>query len=111
MYVYAHWTVDGHQTLQAFNKPDRAADYAYNQILNYITREERNYGPMSVGRGERMNETPPELIAVRGMLDKLKADKTVEQVQGLIDLYEEYCRHVLGQESPLHQIKDIPVVE
>jgi hypothetical protein len=108
MYVYAHWTGNGHQTLQAFNKADRAAEYGYNQIAAYVQHEERNYGS---GYGGTTRELPPELIAVKKLLEELKAERTIEQVQKLIDLYEDYCRHIVGQESPLHAIKDIPVVE
>jgi adenine-specific DNA methylase len=115
MFVYAHWTREGHQHLQAFNKAERAADYAYNQINNYVAHEERNYGPYAdggvVGRGQHVRERPAELNAVRAKLEELKNEKTLEQVQKLIGLYEDYCRHVVGQESPLHAIKDIAVVE
>lgn len=112
MFVYAHWMKDGHQQLQAFNKPDAAATYAYNQIAAYISQEERHYaGPSVLAPSREARDMPPELTAVKTMLEELKEKRTLEQVQKLIELYEEFCRHVVGQESPLHAIQDIPVVE
>jgi|ERR1700722_8348676 len=104
MLVYAHFTRDGSQYLQAFNKPERAVDYAYNQIYSYYTADERHYSNPTYGK------MPTELAAVKTALDALKNGRTIEQIHKLIEAYEDYCR-VIGQESPLHSIRDIPLVE
>jgi len=105
MFVYAHWLRDGYQQIHAFNKPDRAAQFAYEQIMQYAANEERQ-----LKRGPEPKEFPAELKVLRDKLDTTP-NPTLKEALALIELYEDYCRYVVGQESPLHTITDISVVE
>jgi hypothetical protein len=106
MFIYAHWLRDGYQQIQAFNKPERAAQYAYDQIAQYASNEEKQFT-----RDGREKEIPAELKAVREKLAEVANKPTIANAILVIELYEDYCRYVSGNESPLHTITDTSVVE
>ena len=103
MFVYAHWTTEGHHTLQAFHKIEKATAFAFNQIQAYLYNEESNY---AISKSIQ----PTELSIVKNKLAEIQKNQTIENVQELILLYEDYCR-VIGRSSPLHIVKAIQVVE
>jgi hypothetical protein len=110
MFVYAHWLADGYQQIQAFNKPERAAQFACDQIAQYLSVEEKNYNS-NRGMGlKELKELPIELKTLREKFDTIDRSSMKDALM-LIELYQDYCRYVVGTVSPLHTIVDISVME
>ena len=116
MFVYTHWYGNGTQTVQAFNKVEKAVEFTWQQIESYISvpgkRKPRSYHFFDSPKEEKEEEeTIPELVVLKIQLEKVKQKPSFENALLLIELYEDYNNHVLGQESALHTLKNIQVLE
>lgn len=121
-FVYAHWSKDGGQVVQGFYKADKAAAFAFAKLNDLVAYEERNYANSKPKVRTHLlaqeapdlysGKLPAELQTLRQRITDFSGKPIVlTDAMALIDLYEDYCRHVIGSESPLHAIQEIPVVE
>lgn len=136
MFVYAFFSSDGHNVVQGFHKQEKAAEFAITSIAGLISNDERSYNKkdryayavaavvdndlvdnvVDDVRGEEKEKPKPptlpdELVKAKSQLERCTKEKTVDNAVKLIELYEEYLKHVIGKESALHTIKDVRIVE
>lgn len=73
-------------------------------LINHAVEETKTTQP-------KEENITPELTKLREHLSIAKKKMTFDNAVKAIELYEEYNKYVLGQESALHSLQDIKIVD
>jgi hypothetical protein len=126
MLVYAHFDKHGNTNFQAFKTQEAAVKYVLNQInaliggtakLNPKKKKpsaieifENAYNPF-VDHKPKASSSIEELSALNAHLEYSLKNLSVKNALRAIELYEEYNKYALHNESPIHSLEEIKVVE
>lgn len=75
------------------------------QILNDGNAQAQPEKPKKEEHGSK------ELIELQSKISELKKNKNYENVMAAIHSFEEYSKYVIGEESAIHTLQDIKMVE
>lgn len=105
MFVYFHWDRSGTTIAQGFYKEETAANYVIERINKLLLNELRVSYSKTIA--------PKELYSLKEYISSIHTDgiKSIAKAAAAINLYEDYNKHVLGIDTPLHTIQDLQVVE
>lgn len=128
--VYAHFHSNGGSHIQAFQKPESAADYVFSYLSN-IVRNSSYYksSPLYAAYGVDApfdiparpaakrkskpveNDDSPELKTLQDFLKSAAKDRSLDSANKAISLYEDYMTYVKLAPSKLHSLQSVRLME